>query len=81
MTSEYVTYKAPKTNNMSNIEKSLEVMKWVLDPDSRPYESNDSQRIIVRSAGVSNSTIAEEKPHQRLSVQQMLEIRDKVLGE
>ena len=78
MTSEYVIYKAPmsNTNNTLTIEKSLEVMKWILDPDSKPYESNDKQKIIARSAGQQNeaaqpskSTIQKQLELQRLILQ------------
>ena len=71
MTEEYVTYKAPNT---LNIEKSLEVMRWILDPDSRPYDKGDA-RLITRSASLEN-----QKAEQSfLNIQKMLELQRKVL--
>ena len=75
MTSEYVTYKAPR--DTLTIEKSLEVMKWILDPDSRPYESNNNRnrdRLITRSAGTSNSNNIEQN-----TVQKQLELQRLIL--
>ena len=57
MTTEYVIYRGmpSEANRKLSISDSLELQRWILDPDSRPYESNNNNhnRLIARSASFS----------------------------
>ena len=60
-----------------NIQKSLEVMEYILNPEDRPYLLQEERQkkqegLISRSAGVAAST--------GLSVQKQLELQDMVIA-
>ena len=78
MTGEYITYNGIKNSPKLNVEKSLELQRWIIDPSSRSYPTaapgNRDQKLIARSAAKTVS----EKP-QRLTVEKSLELQRKIL--
>jgi hypothetical protein len=68
----YVTYKGIPSSRLT-IERSIELQKWILDPSSRPYDTEKEQKLIARSA-------AGTKVEKRLTVEKALELQQKILG-
>ena len=70
MTGETVTYKGIPT---CNVNKQLEVQRWILDPSSRPYPSasEKEQKLIARSAA--------KQIEKRLTAEQCIELQKKIL--
>lgn len=76
MSEEYVTYKGIPN---CDVNKQLELQKWILDPSSRPYKEsvnndNDNNKLVALSA--SSYSGGEQK---RSTVEIQLELQQKIL--
>lgn len=64
---ETVTYKGIPT---CEIQKQLELQRWILDPSSIPYENRDS-KLIARSAAAAEGT-KKSNVEKQLELQRMI---------
>lgn len=56
------------------VQKQLELQEWIINPDSRPYESEN--KLIARSAGVNNVEV-----QTKSTVEKQLELQRMIVGE
>jgi hypothetical protein len=64
------------TKNKITVGQSLELMQWIIDPSSRPYDSPkpEDNRLIARSGSM---TIENEQ--KKSTVQKLLELQQFII--
>lgn len=72
MSEEYVTYQGLQDPKLT-LKKCLELQNWILDPDSRPYETKN--QLVTRSAGIEINSA----PKKYLSPKEQLELTQRII--